>query len=96
MSGPHALETLRPCSRCSTSEMVQYIWSRVESCWDDVGGTGENTVSGGWDLLKVVEKKVLCGVVSSYTTQIQIHKLAAWLASAKPVNTKRGLHYSHI
>ena len=60
MSGPHALETSRPCSKCSTSEMVQYIWSiRVESCWDDVGGTGENAVSGGRDLLKVVEKKVL-------------------------------------
>ena len=60
MSGQHALETSRPCSKCSTSEMVQHIWSRVDSCWDDVvGGTGENVVSGGWDLLKVVEKKVL-------------------------------------
>ena len=57
MSGPHTLETSRPCSKCSTSEMVQYIWSRVESCWNDVGGTGENAVSGGWGLLKVVEKK---------------------------------------
>ena len=28
----------------------------MESCWDDVCGTGENEVSGGWE---VVEKKVL-------------------------------------
>ena len=38
--------------------MVQYIWSRVKSCWDDVGGTGENAVSGGWDLLKLAEKNM--------------------------------------
>ena len=54
----HVLETSRPCRKCSTSEMVQYIWSGVESCWDDAGGTGENAVNGRWDLLKVVEKKM--------------------------------------
>ncbi len=42
LSGPQALETSRPCSKCSTSDSVQCIWAREGSCWKDGGGSNGN------------------------------------------------------
>ena len=62
----HLLQGLEVSKACGpdkiSAQMLKYTASSiapsVTKLFNDVGGTGENTVSGGWDLLTVVEKKV--------------------------------------